>query len=115
MMRPMCPACRQRACAINYYKDDEPHWRTRCDTCIAKGRREKIPESRWKTSGYKKKTICDRCAFRAKYSAQLVVFHVDGDLNNSELRNLKTICLNCVEEIKRSSLPWRPGDLEPDL
>jgi hypothetical protein len=27
---------------------------------------------------------------------------------------LKTICLNCVEEIRLSDFPWKPGDLEPD-
>lgn len=115
MNRPICPACKQRHCAVNYIKDGETHWRTRCDTCIKKGRKIKLPESRWKKSGYKKKPTCDRCGFRAKYSAQLLVYHIDGNLNNSELRNLKTICLNCVEEVKRSVLPWRPGDLEPDL
>jgi hypothetical protein len=43
------------------------------------------------------------------------VYHVDGDLNNSSLRNLKTICQNCAVEIKKSDQTWRPGDLEPDL
>jgi hypothetical protein len=66
-------------------------------------------------SGYKKKTTCDRCGFRAKYAAQLMVFHVDGNLNNSQLRNLRTVCQNCVIEINRSDLVWHPGDLEPDL
>jgi hypothetical protein len=45
----------------------------------------------------------------------LLVFHVDGNLNNSEQRNLKTVCLNCVELLKKSDVTWRPGDLEPDL
>jgi hypothetical protein len=45
----------------------------------------------------------------------LLVYHIDGNLNNSGLRNLKTICLNCVEEVKRADLPWKPGDLTPDL
>jgi hypothetical protein len=69
---------------------------------------------RWQLSGYKKKTICDRCGFRAKTNAQLVVMHVDGNLNNSQLRNLKTVCMNCVAELKRVDLPWQIGDLEPD-
>jgi hypothetical protein len=43
-----------------------------------------------------------------------LVLHVDGNLNNADVRNLKTVCLNCVEEIKRSDLPWKKGDLEPD-
>jgi hypothetical protein len=43
-----------------------------------------------------------------------VVYHVDGNQHNTSLRNLKTVCLNCVEEIKRLDRPWVPGDLEPD-
>ena len=43
------------------------------------------------------------------------MFHVDGNLANSNLRNLKTICLNCAVDIKRADLPWRPGDLQPDF
>lgn len=64
--------------------------------------------------GYKKKPGCDKCGFKARYTAQLMVYHVNGDLNNSDLRNLKTICLNCAEEIIRSDVPWVPGDIEPD-
>ena len=115
MERPICPACNQRPRAINCYRDDQVYYRSRCEYCIKKGRRIKTPEPRWKTSGYKKKPTCDRCGFRGKYAAQLLVYHVDGNLNNTGLRNLKTICLNCVEEVKRTDLPWRPGDLTPDF
>lgn len=66
-------------------------------------------------SGYRKKTACDRCGFVAKHASQLMVYHVNGDLTDSELRNLKTICLNCAALITRQDLPWRRGDLEPDL
>jgi hypothetical protein len=44
-----------------------------------------------------------------------LVYHVDGNLHNTETKNLKTVCLNCVEELKRSDLPWKKGDLEPDI
>ena len=115
MERPICPACNQRPRAINCYRDNQVYYRSRCEYCIKKGRRIKTPEPRWRTSGYKKKSTCDRCGFRSKYAAQLLVYHVDGNLNNTGLRNLKTICLNCVEEVKRADLPWKPGDLTPDL
>jgi hypothetical protein len=114
MIRPRCPACNQRLCAVNYVRDGVKHYRSRCDYCIRKGRRVKVPEARWSLSGYKKKNQCDRCAFRARYSAQLMVYHVDGNLNNNSLRNLKTVCQNCAVEIKKSDSTWRPGDLEPD-
>ena len=114
MDRPNCKACSQRLCAVNYHRDGITHYRSRCDHCIKKGRRIKPPEPRWKATGYKKKTTCDHCGFRAKYAAQLLVYHVDGNLNNSTLRNLKTVCQNCVIDVKKSDLTWRAGDLEPD-
>jgi hypothetical protein len=115
MIRPICQSCKQRPCAVNYYRDEVAHYRTRCGYCIAKKRAVKVPEPRWKTAGYKKKPACDRCGFRSRYASQLLVYHVDGNQHNTGLRNLKTICLNCVEEIKRLDRPWTPGDLEPDL
>ena len=115
MIRPICPACNQRPCSINYYKDGDVHYRGRCQICIKKNRKEKAPVPRWQLAGYKKKAACDRCGFKSKYNSQLLKCHVDGNLNNTNLRNLKTLCLNCVEEVKRADLPWRPGDLEPDL
>ena len=114
MERPVCPACNQRFRAVNYHKDGVTHYRARCEYCIKRNRKIKVPEPRWKASGYKKKPICNRCGFRSKYAAQLLVYHIDGNLNNNGLRNLKTVCLNCVEEVKRADLPWRPGDLEED-
>lgn len=115
MIRPQCLGCRQRPCAVNYYRNDVAHYRTRCGQCIAKKRSIKVPDPRWKTAGYKKKLACDRCNFRSRYASQLLVYHVDGNQHNTGLRNLKTICLNCVEEIKRMDYPWATGDLEPDF
>lgn len=71
-------------------------------------------QPRWKGSGYQKKSSCDRCGFRARYVNQLIVYHVDGNLNHTAMRNLRTICKNCVEEVARVEITWRPGDLEPD-
>ena len=115
MKRPICPACQQRVRAVNYYKEDVPHYRSRCEVCIKKNKKVKPPLPRWQASGYKKKPACDRCGFKAKYPSQLFVFHIDGDLNNSGQRNLRTVCLNCSVEIKRSAVNWRRGDLEPDF
>lgn len=114
MNRPICKACNQRLCAINCYRNGTVYYRSRCDHCIKKGRRTKPPMARWQSAGYKKKPTCDRCGFRAKYSAQLLVYHVNGNLHNADLANLRTVCLNCTVELKKSEVPWRPGDLEPD-
>ena len=41
------------------------------------------------------------------------LFTVDGNLNNVSNRNLKTVCLNCNQELIKYG--WRRGDLTPDL
>ena len=114
MNRPKCGACNQRLCAVNYIRDGVKHYRSRCDYCIKRERRIKPARPRWELAGYKKKPICDRCGFRSKFSAQLLVYHMDGNLHNTGLRNLKTVCQNCVVEIEKSDSIWQPGDLEPD-
>ncbi len=113
-MRPLCLACNQRPRAIAYHKEDKIQYRKLCEHCIKRGKKLPVAVPRWQTTGYRKKNVCDRCGFKSRFAAQLLVYHVDGNLNNNSTRNLKTVCLNCTVDIKRSDLPWRPGDLEPD-
>lgn len=54
------------------------------------------------------------CGFKRQYESQLIVFHIDGNLNNTELINLRTVCLNCIEIVKRRESNWKRGDLEVD-
>lgn len=65
-------------------------------------------------NGYQKKLICDRCGFRAKSGAQILVYHLDGNLNNYDISNLKSVCLNCSIEVIKLELPWMVGDLVED-
>jgi hypothetical protein len=113
-MRPLCRICQQNAAAVNGYHRGKVYYRSRCDACIR--RQKKLPrtKTRWERSGYSKKKCCDMCGFRAKYPAQLLVYHVNGNLNDCDLRNLKTVCLNCSAELVRSDSIWRRGDLEED-
>lgn len=115
MQRPICPACNQRLCAVNYLRDGVTHYRTRCDSCIKKNRKIRSPAPKWQAAGYKKKATCDRCGFKSKYAAQLLVYHADGNLHNTNINNLRTVCLNCSVEVTKSAVPWTPGDLLPDL
>jgi hypothetical protein len=69
---------------------------------------------RWELDGYKKKAACDICGFRSAYSSQMTVWHLNGNLNDSAMLNLRSVCLNCVEVVKRKYFTWRPGDLEAD-
>ena len=112
--RPLCTVCGTRHRAIAYHKYGRVYYRSKCDACIRRGRKQKPSKPRWQIAGYKKKVVCDRCGFRAKSAAQILVYHSDGNLNNNNLNNLKSICLNCTVEVTRLDLPWRRGDLEED-
>ena len=114
MNRPICNACNRSFVAINYIKNNKVHYRTRCDSCIRQKRKIRPKTPRWMKSGFKKKKSCDRCGFFAKSGAQILVFHMDGDLNNCDLTNLRNVCLNCSVEITKLELPWRVGDLIED-
>jgi len=100
---------------VNYQRNGVTHYRSRCENCARKNRGLRPREPRWKSAGYKKKMTCDRCGFRAKYVAQIMVYHIDGDLNNTAVKNLKSVCRNCEVELAKTDLPWRQGDLERDL
>lgn len=114
MKRPICSVCQQRPRAINYYRDGIAHYRTRCEVCVKKNKKIKPPQPKWMLRGFKKRTNCDLCGFRARYASQIVVYHIDGDLNNCELTNLRCICKNCVEVVNKNDFTWKRGDLEPD-
>jgi len=111
-MRSLCKTCRKKPCGINYYKNDKVFYRSQCDSC-AKGARLKKP--RWAQSGYKKKTICEKCGFESKYNEQFDVYHIDGNLDNCRSANLKTICANCQRILQKEGVKWRQGDLIADF
>lgn len=114
MMRPICKHCNKNFCAVNYKRDGVTHYRSSCDECGRKKANKKPHKPMWQKSGYKKKATCDICGFKSLYPTQMTVFHLDGNLENIELTNLRTICLNCVEVVKRKEIKWKRGDLEVD-
>ena len=78
-------------------------------------REKKTPgKPNWTKSAYKKKATCDLCGFKSLFSSQITVFHIDGDLENINLTNLRSICLNCVEVVKKKEVTWKRGDLKVD-
>jgi hypothetical protein len=114
-MRPFCQICNRKVAAINNKINGKTYYRTRCNSCIRKDKKLKPQIPNWKLAGYQQKKTCDRCGFSCKYKAQLIVYHVDGNLNNCDLLNLKTVCLNCTIEIAKLNLPWGRGGVLPDL
>lgn len=114
MNRPMCQVCRSKLVAINYIKDNITHYRSKCYSCIRKKRGARPAQPKWQKAGYKKKSKCDICGFRAKYSAQTIVYHIDGNLENISPNNLRTVCLNCTVTVQKGDSVWKSGDLQAD-
>jgi hypothetical protein len=113
-MRPVCPVCNKNPRAPAYYRNDKRYFRSRCNDCIRRDKNVALQRPRWELDGYKKKMTCDLCKFKAKYASQITVWHVNGRLNDNSLTNLRSVCLCCVEEVKRKLFTWRPGDLAVD-
>lgn len=111
-IRDLCQKCGSNPVAINYYKNGKAYYRSRCDHC-SKGR--KLTRPLWALSGYKKKLKCDRCGYTSNHAIQFDVYYADGDLKNCRFDNLKTVCANCQRLLHKLKLPWRRGDLTPDL
>ena len=99
-MRPICLTCNQNPVAVNYRTGDKIRYRKLCNACIKKGKKVKAVPA-WFRAGYRKKSHCERCGFKAKYlDKQMSVYHLDGNLRNVATINLKTVCLNCRVEIR---------------
>lgn len=114
--RPLCPTCSHNPVAVNCRNGIKTYYRKQCDACIRKGKKIKPPAPGWFKLGYRKKPQCERCGFKAVLpNAQLNVFHVDGNLKNNDRTNLKTICLNCTQEVYKSKLPWKSSPVVPDF
>ena len=113
--RPLCPVCNERPVAINCVKNEKTYYRKVCDSCSRKGKKLKPQAPQWFKRGYRKKPQCDQCGFKFKFPDQSLVYHVDGNLNNTDLNNLKTVCLNCRVELSKSRLPWKAAKVVPDF
>ena len=109
-MRPTCETCGQRPKAVNYRKDARIFYRKKCEQCL---KLHKPVKPLWVDSGYKVKRNCEACGFKPVFRSQVIVFYIDGDLNNINNRNLKTVCLNCKAELAKTG--WSRGSLTPDL
>ena len=95
--RPLCKQCQIRPAAINYTKNGVVHYRSQCNVC-RKGKTGRKPVPNWQLSGYKKKSYCEQCGFKAMDHRQLQVLYVDGNMKNNSWTNLKTVCSNCAIE-----------------
>ena len=113
--RNLCPICRNNPVAVNYIREGVTHYRNSCSACIRKGRKLKKEPTSWQRAGYKKKPQCERCGFKFKLAEQSNVFYVDGNLKNNNDFNLKTVCLNCTQEVYKSRVAWKVAPILPDF
>ena len=114
-VRPLCTQCRMKPRAYGYRKANKIYWRRLCDSCNRKKNQKKIGGvTALQRSGYKKKTKCELCGFKAQDKIQLDVLFVDGNLRNTNSNNLKTVCANCQRLGSVRRLGWRVGDLIAD-
>ena len=116
-MRPICTTCNaNRLVAINCYKNGKAYYRKTCDTCSRLGKKLKPTPPAWYRRGYRKKPACEVCGFEAALpDSQLLVFHINGDLRNTDNSNLKTVCLNCQQVLRKKKLPWKQAPVVPDF
>jgi len=114
VMRPICSNCNKLPRRVNYIRDGVRHYRSLCGACSRSKEKLPTPKPRWMSGGYKKKSSCDCCGFRCTYTSQMIVYHINGNLEDISLHNLRTVCLNCVEIVKRTQINWRRGDLQVD-
>jgi hypothetical protein len=87
MTRPLCPTCNARPVAVNCHHSETTYYRRQCDACLRIGKKLKPKAPAWAISGYKKKERCELCNFKAKHIKQLFVYHVDGNLKNTNAFN----------------------------
>ena len=112
LLRKLCPVCQCKPVSVNYIYNNRTYYRKTCEQCADKKAKIKPRPHAWVKSGYKKKPHCEKCGFIAKHLDQLQVFHLDGNLKNTNWINLKTICANCAIEVYKSKLPWKPSSPE---
>jgi hypothetical protein len=115
LKRNLCPICHNNPVAVNYIREGVRHYRNSCAACIRINRKLKKEAPAWIKAGYKKKINCEICNFKFKLASQSNVFYVDGNLKNNNWVNLKTVCLNCQQELYKSRVSWKPGPIVPDF
>jgi hypothetical protein len=84
-----------------------------CNQC-GKTNKTRKPIYLWQRAGYEKDKVCFLCGFKSLYPTQMVVYHIDGRPQNVDFQNLRTICLNCIEVVKKKEIVWVRGDLTVD-
>ena len=81
--------CKTQGCHNETGKNGRGYYATYCGAC-KKARKQGIP-----IYHIYKKQVCELCGFVPYIPQQLDVHHIDGDRQNNDSNNLKTLCANC--------------------
>lgn len=99
--RPICPQCNKNLRGRHIRPLGGYYYTKFCNPCQTEnkhGRRNALKKQYHKRGRsylrYRKST-CEDCGFVPKHECQLDVDHVDGNRQNNDLSNLKTLCANC--------------------
>lgn len=93
MPRKLC-GCGNLACSKGKDKNGNRIYRSDCNTCHRRGKREK-------------KDHCEQCNFIPVDPIQLDIDHIDGDRSNNSLDNLQTLCANCHRLKTKLNNDWK--------
>lgn len=100
MTSKKCESCREHPVTVNYVRNGRTYYRKVCYYCIKKKKQSKDQATQLlKKSGYKKKTICDRCGFKSKTPTQIKIHFRDQNVYNVSLSNIRSYCINCIVEV----------------
>jgi adenine-specific DNA methylase len=109
-MAPLCQECGAKSAQVNYIKNGRTYYRSKCHGC-SHGRKKPTDS----VLGYRKKSQCERCGFKPRVQEQLRLHHADHNQQNTNFKNLRTVCCNCAVEFSTLKTPWTTGDLLPDF
>ena len=103
MSTKQCQICNEQPVTVNYVRNGKTYYRKLCYYCIKeKKQKKKQAILLLKKSGYKKKTICDRCNFVSKTPDQIKIHFKDRNPYNVLSNNLRSYCINCIIEVKNN-------------
>ena len=105
MAQKKCENCNKHSATVNYTRNGKTYYRRLCYHCNKLKKSESdLASQLLKKSGYKKKSVCDRCGFKSKTHKQMEIYYRDNNKLNVSLSNLRSFCANCIIEVTENPL-----------